>query len=124
MAVTFIRASIISLYIRIFPVRSFRIICYAILLLNMAFLAATILAECLICRPIQRKWDVSLKGATCGNIRKLGLFIATFNFIQDFIVVVLPMPILWHLQMVVSRKAALTSMFGMGILYGSEFCGP
>lgn len=33
--------------------------------------------------------------------------------------VVLPMPILWRLQMAVSKKAALTGMFGIDIVYGS-----
>ena len=50
---------------------------------------------------------------------KLSLFIAICNFLQDVIIVVLPMPILWNLQMAVSRKVALTGMFGMGIVYES-----
>ncbi|KAF6236675.1 hypothetical protein HO173_004966 [Letharia columbiana] len=82
----------------------------------MTFLTATILADCLICRPIRYRWDFAIKGASCGDETKLGLFIAIVNFLQDVIVVVLPMPILWNLQMAVSRKAALTGMFGMGIL--------
>ncbi|KAF6220993.1 hypothetical protein HO133_002674 [Letharia lupina] len=82
----------------------------------MTFLTATVLADCLICRPIRYRWDFAIKGASCGDETKLGLFIAIVNFLQDVIVVVLPMPILWNLQMAVSRKAALTGMFGMGIL--------
>ena len=50
---------------------------------------------------------------------KLSLLIAICNFLQDVIVVVLPMPILWNLQMAMSRKAALTGMFGLGIVYES-----
>lgn len=117
--VTIIRASIIFLYIHIFPTRSFRIACYGTLLFNMMFLTATILAGCLICRPIKYMWGLPIKGASCGDEENLGLFIAIVNFLQDVIVVVLPMPILWNLQVAVSRKAALTGMFGMGILYGS-----
>lgn len=90
--------------------------CYGALLLNLTFLTATVLADCLICRPIRYRWDFAIKGASCGDETKLGLFIAIVNFLQDVIVVVLPMPILWNLQMAVSRKAGLTGMFGIGIL--------
>ncbi|CAF9919204.1 MAG: hypothetical protein ALECFALPRED_001085 [Alectoria fallacina] len=82
----------------------------------MTFLITTIIADCLICRPISYRWDFSIKGASCGDEKKLSLFIAIVNFLQDVIVVVLPMPVLWQLQMAVSRKASLTCMFGMGIL--------
>ena len=93
--------------------------CYGALLFNMTFLITTIIADCLICRPISYRWDFSIKGASCGDEKKLSLFIAIVNFLQDVIVVVLPMPVLWQLQMAVSRKASLTCMFGMGILWGS-----
>ena len=83
------------------------------------FLTATILADCLICRPISYRWNFAIEGASCGNEMKLSLFIAICNFLQDVIVVVLPMPILWTLQTTVSKKVALTGMFGMGIVYES-----
>lgn len=86
----------------------------------MTFLTATILGTCLICRPISYRWDFAIEGGSCGDETKLSLFIAICNFLQDAIVVVLPMPILWTLQTAVSRKAALTGMFGMGTVYESR----
>ena len=83
----------------------------------MTFLTATILADCLICRPISYRWNFDIAGASCGDEMKLSLFIAICNFLQDVIIVVLPMPILWNLHTALSRKVALTGMFGMGIVY-------
>ena len=46
----------------------------------------------------------------------LDLFIAIFNMVLDIVVVVLPMPVLWRLQMSRERKAALSCIFGLGLL--------
>lgn len=48
------------------------------------------------------------------------MYIAILNLLQDVVVVVLPMPILWGLQMARSRKVALSCIFGIGIVYGSQ----
>lgn len=66
-AVTIIRASVLSLYIHVFPTRPLRIACYGAVLFNVLFLTATILADCLICRPIKSRWDPAIKGASCGD---------------------------------------------------------
>ena len=117
-SVTFIRASIISLYIRIFPKRGFRKVCYMVLVVNLCFLVGTILADCLICRPISYKWNRIIGGVgSCGNEKPLDLFIGIFNFILDVIAVVLPMPVLWGLQVSVEKRLTLTGMFGMGTAY-------
>ena len=39
---------------------------------------------------------------------------------MDVTVVVLPMPVLWGLQMAVSKKIVLSMMFGLGVMYVSR----
>lgn len=114
-SVTFIRASIVFLYIRIFPTKIFRKICYVILVINLVFCIGTILADCLICQPISYRWDRIIGGSgSCGDQKSLDLFIGIFNLFLDVTVVVLPMPILWGLKMAVGKKVMLSGMFGMG----------
>ena len=119
-AVTFIRASILALYIRIFRTKSFRWACYVAHAINAAFGAATILGSCLICLPIAYNWDHSIAGGYCGNQKSLDLFIGIFNLLMDVTVVVLPMPVLWGLQMAVGKKMVLSMMFGLGVMYVSR----
>lgn len=116
-AVTFIRASILALYIRIFRTKSFRMTCYVVHGINAAFGAATILGACLICLPIAFNWDRSIPGGYCGDQKSLDLFIGVFNLLMDVIVVVLPMPVLWDLQMAAGKKVRIGGMFGLGIMY-------
>ena len=117
-SVTFIRASIISLYIHIFPIRVFRKVCFLVLVANVAFFVGTVLADCLICHPISYNWDHILGGmGSCGDRKPLDLFIGIFNLILDVTAVVLPMPVLWGLKMAIGKKIMLSGMFGMGTAY-------
>lgn len=117
-SVTFVRASIVFLYIRIFPTRLFRKICYLVLLINSCFFVGTVLADCLICQPISYRWDQITGGkGSCGDEKSLDLFIGIFNLFLDVMAVVLPMPILWGLNTAVGKKVMLSCMFGMGTTY-------
>ena len=117
-SVTFIRASIVFLYIRIFPTQIFRRICYVVLVANLCFFISTALADCLICRPISYRWDRVVGGTgSCGTEKSLDLFIGIFNLILDVTAVVLPMPVLWGLNLDMGKKIKLSGMFGMGIAY-------
>ena len=119
-AVTTIRVSIVLLYIHIFPIRRFLHVCYSVLAFNVLFFVTTVLAECLICRPLSYRWDHTIKGGSCGEVKALSLHIAIVNLLQDVIVVVLPMPVLWSLRLARARKVALSCIMGLGILYGSS----
>lgn len=117
-SVTFIRASIIFLYIHLFPTCIFRRICYTVLVANLCFFISTVLADCLICKPISYRWNREIGGTgSCGDEKSLDLFIGISNLILDVTAVVLPMPILWGLKMAVGKKVMLSAMFGMGTAY-------
>lgn len=118
-AVTIIRAAIIILYIQIFPTRSFSIASYVALAVNVVFGASAVIADCLICQPITYRWAPTMVDGSCGDQRLLDMYIAILNLLQDVAVVILPMPVLWGLQLAKSKKVALSCMFGIGIMYGS-----
>ena len=57
---------------------------------------------------------------SCGDQRSLDMYIAVLNCLQDIVIVILPLPVLWGLQMARSKKVALSGMFGIGTLYGAR----
>ena len=116
-AVTFIRASVTFLYIWIFSKRPFRLVCYGFLTINCLYFTGTVLACCLICRPLAYSWNRSVHG-TCGDRKSLYLFIGVLNLLLDVTTVALPLPVLWGLQMPTGRKIALSVLFSMGTAYG------
>ena len=117
-SVTFIRASVIFLYIHLFPICIFRRVCYSVLVANLVFFMSTVLADCLICRPISYRWDQVIGGkGYCGHEKPLDLYIGIVNLLLDVAVVVLPMPVLWGLKLDTGKKIKLSGMFGLGIAY-------
>ena len=116
-AVTTIRAAIISLYIRIFPSHSFLAICYVVLAVNVVFGVSAVIADCVICWPITYRWAPSTVDGSCGDQHLLDMFIAVVNLVQDVVVVVLPMPVLYGLKSARDKRVGLYCMFGIGLPY-------
>lgn len=115
-AVALIRSSIILLYIRIFPARSFRHTCCAILTLNGTFSLVAVVTTWVFCVPIGCKRDFMLSCDVCGYGGLFGILSATTSLFLDITVVLLPTPVLWGLQMPVKKKVMISGMFGLGIM--------
>lgn len=111
-AVTLIRSSVILLYIRIFPTRLFRLTCYTILIINTGFFIGVFLISILgyFTDSINSVLDESC--SLC-DFFLTALLSPILNLLLDVTVVVLPMPILWGLQMAVNKKVTLSGMFGV-----------
>lgn len=114
-ASTFIRISMLLLYIRIFAISWFRILCWAILVVNILAMISTILATCLICRPIMYSFDKTIPNGHCGDVFSFENYTALLSFILNLIIVLLPMPMLWGLPLQKNKKIGLSIVFGMGI---------
>ncbi|KAL2289918.1 hypothetical protein FJTKL_01197 [Diaporthe vaccinii] len=71
----------------------------------------------LFCTPVQYNWDKSIMG-TCDIPGQSDAFKAagSINLVIDAIVVGLPMPKLFGLHMLLSRKLSLASMFSLGAI--------
>lgn len=104
----------ILLYIRIFATRIFRYICWCVVGINLVTLLSIILASCLICRPITYSFDKTTPNGKCGDLASYELYTAVMSLIADLMVVVLPMPMLWRLQMGSRKKIELSIIFGIG----------
>ena len=117
-SVTFIRTSIIALYLHLFPARIFHKICYSVIAVNLCFFVSVVLADCLICRPISYRWDRHFGAhGSCGVQKPLDFYIGISNLILDVAAVVLPMPVLWGLKMAMAKRIMLVVMFGLGTVY-------
>ncbi|KAF2800647.1 hypothetical protein K505DRAFT_190221, partial [Melanomma pulvis-pyrius CBS 109.77] len=111
---TLVRISIILLYIRLFQTRKLVIFCWIFLIENVACAIATFIVACLICRPFAYNWDRINIDGHCGNQKQFYLWNGIQNLISDVITIVLPMPLLWKLQLPWTKKISLILIFGMG----------
>ena len=81
-----------------------------------SFGVVVIFVRSFICRPFSRQWDPEQAGE-CGDERAAILGDSVIDAIVNLVIICIPMPILWRLQMAVEWKVMLTIVFGVGSMY-------
>lgn len=117
-ALPLLKISILFFYLRIFPEKGFRRMVFVAMGLCVGYGIAFVLVSVFQCRPISyawNQWDDEHEG-TCNNINAQGWTSAGLNVILDIIVIILPMPQLWKLQLNMRKKFLLLLMFSVGFL--------
>jgi hypothetical protein len=71
------------------------------------------LACALQCRPLRGYWDKSV-GAKCFNEDTFFIVNQAFNVAMDFVILGLPLPIIWGLKRAWQDKLALSGVFTLG----------
>ena len=75
----------------------------------------TIVIALAICRPLKKNWDKQAEGS-CGDLTSAFVAVAVIDVVADLAIMLLPVPVVWQLQVPRSSKIALTGIFGLGIL--------
>lgn len=112
------KISILFFYVRIFPQRSFRYACYGI----MAWVGMSglifLLLQLFQCRPVEYAWE-GWKGNfgahSCLEINALAYTAAAFSIAQDLVILLLPLPLLWKLNLAWKYKAEIVIIMSLGI---------
>jgi len=78
-----------------------------------SYMIATFTAAVFQCTPIPRAWNKTIAG-TCISIPENWYANAGFSIATDFIILVLPMPILYKSKLPPNQKAALMFVFALG----------
>lgn len=82
---------------------------------NVAWAIGATVAICLKCTPVSLAWDPLVPGH-CYDFRLFTLLVEVPNFLLDFVVMVLPIGVLRHLQVKMRYKISLALIFVMGSL--------
>ncbi|CAI7650979.1 unnamed protein product [Penicillium glandicola] len=110
------RLAILLLYIEIFPGNQKFFWCATgVGCLVFIYWVSAILTIALLCSPVAYNWDRTISGK-CGDVLKIQYASAGFNMGIDLGVVLLPLPIVWRLQMSSRKKTGVTASFAIGIL--------
>ncbi|CAG8974562.1 hypothetical protein HYALB_00004358 [Hymenoscyphus albidus] len=119
MSVMCLKVAILLEWTRIFSPhgisRRFSRICYTLLVINVCFYTASVIASALSCRPYKRIWDKLVPG-TCINTMILDVTSSAINVLSNIIILLLPQHIIWRLQMTLKRKIGVALVFGVGII--------
>lgn len=112
-SICFIKMSILSLYNRIFPQPWFTRTSTAVAVFIVLFTITKMGGDIFQCVPISSHWTG--EPARCIKFSKLVIVHGVLNILTDFIIVGLPLPILWNLNLTRMKKWGLTLMLTTGL---------
>ncbi|OOF96476.1 hypothetical protein ASPCADRAFT_514763 [Aspergillus carbonarius ITEM 5010] len=116
------KLSILLMYYRIFHFPYFKKWAYAIGTFVILWVICITFLFIFICVPVQKLWYPSLPGRC---INQVGTWIAnaTSTIATDLVILLLPLPQVWKLQLRLSEKIALTVAFGLGffVIFASAY---
>lgn len=88
--------------------------CIAVGIFVLCYSITTIFTNIFQCTPVDSNWDASIV-AHCVDLNTALVVLSSINVLTDFIILVLPMPLIWRLKTSIRRKMQLTSIFLLGI---------
>lgn len=110
----FIKLSLFLQYWRLIrQVSKYRTIFIIVAAIVMAWAAGILVVMICICIPVEGYWDKTIP-AQCIPDRDIQIINAAGNIATDFILLVLPIPMIWRLHLTIGRKFALTGLFSLG----------
>ncbi|ODH14526.1 hypothetical protein ACO22_06567 [Paracoccidioides brasiliensis] len=116
LSLSFCKVSILLLYARVFAVPIVIWVGRGAMVFIISWAIATIVAGCLICRPFAFNWDQTIPGGKCSDQVLSFTITGVFNLVTDVLVLLLPLPYLFKLQMQLYKKLVLMGVFSIGLL--------
>ena len=114
----FTKLSLFLLYLSLFrPKPTTRILIYiGITAISMMYSVTTI-TEAVLCIPLPgHSWISTVYTRKCINTKTIGYVAGSFNVVSDLYLLVLPLPIVWSLQLPLRKKIGLSAIFMSGFL--------
>ncbi|KAL8947284.1 MAG: hypothetical protein Q9222_006421, partial [Ikaeria aurantiellina] len=113
-SITATKLSILFFYHRLFPFRTFFIVSLIVGIASILWWVGLMLTAFLHCQPLAYYWDRSIPGGHCVNDNLIGYAITSVNIVTDLVVLILPIPWLWGMNMAVPKRMAVVGLFILG----------
>ncbi|KAF7590740.1 hypothetical protein BBP40_002478 [Aspergillus hancockii] len=107
------KASMVILYLRLFPLKNYQIILVIVLVFVILSGLWMVFGSFFMCIPVRGFWDTSISHS-CISRAVMWSLNAALQIVTDMIIVILPMPLLTKLQLPKRQKIALIIVFALG----------
>jgi hypothetical protein len=111
---TLVKVSILLQFLQFFVGTTIRRISWGVLAIVAAYGLWTCLGAIFACTPIAFFWDRNIPGGHCLDLPVFWFSNASFNIVTDFIICILPIPVLKTLRLPKKQKYILTVVFMLG----------
>ena len=108
------KLAILALFYRLFPETRTYVAIYVLAAILIGASMANTIAALAACQPYAANWNPALAGAHCIDKEALFRWSSMPNIVTDVAMLILPLPIIWHLQTNKRMKAGLTITFLVG----------
>ena len=115
-AFTCAKIAILALYLRIFTLKPYRISAYVIGSIVLANWLVAFVLSCFKCAPFAYNWDRTIPYGSCLDINREYQWITFPNIVTDVMILLLPMRVVWKLQVPRVQKIGLAVTFLTGCL--------
>ncbi|KAH6633404.1 hypothetical protein C7974DRAFT_392717 [Boeremia exigua] len=106
------KSSLLLQYHRVFPTRKFRLMCWCVFAVVIAYTVWTVFGSIFACVPVRAFW--TKEDAYCLDQFAMWFTNAAINIVTDFVIILLPMPVIRRLQLGKRQKSALIGIFAVG----------
>jgi hypothetical protein len=91
---------------------------YIIAFIISEYSLALVMALIFACSPIQKGWDTSIPRGVGSCINRPGVYLGTAvtNTLSDVVLILIPIRVVWGLQMRLVQKLGVVAMFCIGCL--------
>ncbi|TKA57293.1 hypothetical protein B0A55_11541 [Friedmanniomyces simplex] len=114
LAISCTKFSILFQYLRIFPGKKFRSICYILIGVVFVYSCWTFFSAVFACTPVQYFWKPDIPGGHCLDRFAVWFANAGINIVTDIATGVLPLPVFNSLELAKRQKYALMTVFALG----------
>lgn len=119
------KVSILFFYLRIFPSQKFRLVVNGALLLTILPTFVIMFLQIFQCIPIAYIWEGWQNPdyvGYCLNLNHLTFISTGFSIVQDLVILILPLPSLFKLNINIRDKIGLVFMFSLGLFATAISC--
>ncbi|MCJ1312094.1 hypothetical protein MMC25_005768 [Agyrium rufum] len=114
-ALTLIKISILLFYRKIFSTAKFRVRVNIVATFALLWMVTNAGLAIFQCSPIRKAWDVTVPGHCIDPLHYI-IGVHVWNLVLDIIILGLPVSEVWKLQMSLSKKISVASIFLLGAL--------
>ncbi|PWW77416.1 hypothetical protein C7212DRAFT_277295 [Tuber magnatum] len=114
-SISFVKASLLALYIRLTSSRTYRSLSYISLVLVICHVISSLMVTTFQCTPVPYLWDKMIKGR-CIQTRIFHFVDAGLNILTNVLIYILPVLMLWGIQLPKRQIFGLCVVFSLGAL--------
>ena len=118
LAAFFTKTSILFLIARVFaPHRKAVLITRALISVMVFYYVPAFFIKLFRCNPIRKNWSPETEGKCIATKYSILFADCIISIITDLVILLLPLPLVWKLQISLRRKLKVMSVFAGGIVY-------